>query len=86
MEKHPDATLAELKSVFSVPKCDSIVETLEIAMTIKDSSGKAGGCHYIKDSDQIKTKEGLVVVWSYWPERYYVPFMENVKKLGIKIG
>lgn len=87
VEQHPEATLAELKSVFNVPKCDSIVETLEIAMTIKDSSGKAGGCHYIKEADQIKIKEGKVVVWSYWPERYYTPFMENVqKKLGYKIS
>ena len=87
VEKHPDVTLAELKSVFNVPKCDNIVELLEVAMTIKDSSGKAGGCHYIKEADQIEIKEGKVVVWSYWPERYYTPFMENVqKKLGYKIG
>lgn len=87
VEKHPDATLAELKSIFNVPKCDTIVELFEVAMTIKDSSGKAGGCHYIKANDQIKTKDGVVVVWSYWPERYYTPFMENVqKKLGYKIG
>jgi hypothetical protein len=87
VEKHPDATLAELKSIFNVPKCDTIVELFEVAMTIKDSSGKAGGCHYIKEADQIKIKEGKMVVWNYWPERYYTPFMENVqKKLGYKIG
>ena len=41
----------------------------------------------VKEADQIMTKEGKVVVWSYWPERYYLPFMENVrKKLGIIIG
>ena len=86
VEKHPDVTLAELKSVFNVPKCDNIVESLAVAMTITDSSGKAGGDHYIKEADQIDTKEGKVVVWSYWPERYYLPFMENVRKLGYKIG
>jgi len=85
VEKHPDVTLSELKSVFNVPKCE-VVESLEIAMTIKDSAGKAGGDYYIKANDQIKTKEGMIVVWSYWPERYYLPFMENVRKLGYKIG
>ena len=86
VEQHPDVTLAELKSVFNVPKCDCIVESLEVAMTITDSSGKAGGVHYVKENDWIMTKEGAVVVWSYWPERYYAPFMEKVQKLGIKIG
>ena len=87
VDEHPDVTLAELKSIFNVPKCDVIVELLDVAMTIKDSSGKAGGDHYIKEADQIPIKEGHVVVWSYWPERYYLPFMDNVqKKLGYKIG
>ena len=86
VDEHPDVTLAELKSIFNVPKCDVVVELLDVAMTIKDSSGKAGGDHYIKDADQITIKEGKVVVWSYWPERYYLPFMENVRRLGIKIG
>ena len=86
VEQHPDVTLAELKSVFNVPKCDCIVESLEVAMTITDSSGKAGGDHYVKENDWIMTKEGAVVVWSYWPERYYAPFMEKVKKLGINLG
>lgn len=85
VEKHPDVTLLELKSVFNVPKCE-VVESLEVAMTIKDSAGKAGGDYYIKANDQIKTKEGMIVVWSYWPERFYLPFMENVWKLGYKLG
>ncbi|MBR4837142.1 MAG: hypothetical protein IK004_01730 [Bacteroidales bacterium] len=86
VDEHPEVTLAELKSVFNVPKCDAVVESLEKAMTMTDSSGKAGGCHYIKENDQIIIKEGKIVVWSYWPERYYAPFMDNVKKLGIKLG
>ena len=86
VEQHPNITIAELKSVFNVPKCE-VVESLEMALTVKDSSGKAGGDYYIKENDQIKTKEGLVVVWSYWPERFYAPFMEIVRKrLGYKIG
>lgn len=86
VDEHPEVTLAELKTVFNVPKCDAVVESLEKAMTMTDSSGKAGGCHYIKENDQIIIKEGKIVVWSYWPERYYAPFMDNVKKLGIKLG
>ena len=85
VEQHPDVTLSELKSVFNVPKCE-VVESLEVAMTIKDSAGKIGGDYYIKENDQIKTKEGKVVVWSYWPERFYAPFIEKVQKLGIRIG
>lgn len=85
VEQHPDITLDELKSVFNVPKCE-VVESLEMAMTIKDSAGKAGGDYYIKENDQIKTKEEVVVVWSYWPERFYLPFMEKVQKLGVKLG
>ena len=85
VEQHPNITLAELKSVFNVPKCE-VVESLEVAMTVKDSTGKAGGDYYIKENDQIKTKEGWVVVWSYWPERLYAPFLEKIKKLGINLG
>lgn len=85
VEQHSDVTLSELKSVFNVPKCE-VVESLEVAMTIKDSAGKIGGDYYIKENDQIKTKEGKVVVWSYWPERFYAPFIEKVQKLGIRIG
>lgn len=85
VERHPDVTLAQLKQVFNVPKCDAIVESLEKAMTMTDSSGKAGGCHYIKEAEQIKIKEGIVVVWSYWPERYYPDFIANAKKAGFTI-
>lgn len=85
VEQHPDVTLAQLKQVFNVPKCDTIVESLEKAMTMTDSSGKAGGCHYIKEAEQIKINEGIVVVWSYWPERYYPDFIANAKKAGFTI-
>ena len=85
VEQHSDVTLSELKSVFNVPKCE-VVESLEVAMTIKESAGKIGGDYYIKENDQIKTKEGKVVVWSYWPERFYAPFIEKVQRLGIRIG
>lgn len=85
VEQHPDVTLAQLKQVFSVPKSDHIVESLDVAMTIKDSAGKAGGDFYIKEADQIKIKECMVVVWSYWPERYYPDFIANARKAGFII-
>lgn len=54
---------------------------------LQEEIGKLNGDYYVKEADQIMTKEGKVVDWSYWPERFYLPFMENVrKKLGIKIG
>lgn len=85
VEQHPDVTLAQLKQVFNVPKSDHIVESLDVAMTIKDSAGKAGGDFYIKEADQIKIKECMVVVWSYWPERYYPDFITNARKAGFII-
>lgn len=87
VEKHPDITLNELKNKFNVMKSDQIVASLEEAMKTTDSAGKAGGSYYIKKDDQIKLKDGTkVVVWNYWSERYYSPFMECVNKLGIKVG
>ena len=85
VEQHPDVTLAQLKQVFNVPKSDHIVESLDVAMTIKDSAGKAGGDFYIKEADQIRIKECIVVVWSYWPERYYPDFISNARKAGFTI-
>ena len=85
VEQHPDVTLAQLKQAFNVPKCDCIVGALEVAMTMTDSSGKFGGNHYVKEADQIKTKEGIVVVWNYWPERYYPDFIANARKAGFTI-
>ena len=61
-------------------------QQIVLKSTMTDSSGKAGGCHYIKENDQIIIKEGKIVVWSYWPERYYAPFMDYVKKIVIKLG
>jgi len=84
VEQHPDVTLAQLKQAFNVPKCE-VVESLAVALTIKDSTGKVGGDYYIKENDQLKAKDGMVVVWSYWPERFYNPFMERVKTLGYTI-
>ena len=85
VEQHPDVTLAQLKQAFNVPKCDCIVESLDVAMTMTDSSGKLGGNHYVKEAEQIKINEGIVVVWNYWPERYYPDFIANARKAGFTI-
>ena len=58
------------------------VESVEEAIKTTDSSGTPGGGYYMKDADQIATKEGNVVVWNYWPERYFIGFMEITRKLG----
>lgn len=84
--KHPDITLDELKAAFNIAVNDKIIATLEEGIQLKESS-KYGANHFLKESDQIILKDGTrVVVWNYWPERYYPPFMEKVQKLGIKIG
>lgn len=84
VEQHPDVTIAQLKQVFNVPKCE-VVELLSVALTIKDSSGKVGGDYYVKEGDQLNTKDGIVVVWSYWPERFFNPFVERMKAFGLII-
>ena len=84
IEQNPNVTLAVLQKAFNTAT-RMIVATPEMALTIKNSDGKPGGDYYMKDEDRIAIKKGEVVVWSYWPERYFEPFMEQVKALGIKV-
>ena len=79
IEQNPDITVSQLREMFNI-KNNNMVETIDGALKICDSSGKAGGNYSMKDADQIATKEGKVVVWNYWPERYFDPFMEIVEK------
>ena len=62
-----------------------IVASPEMARAIVNSDGVAGGDFYMKEEDMISLKNGKVVVWKYWPERYFNPFMEQVKALGYTI-
>lgn len=78
IEQNPDITVSQLREMFNI-KNNNMVETIDGALKICDSSGKAGGNYSMKDADQIATKEGKVVVWNYWPERYFNPFMEIVE-------
>lgn len=83
-EQNLNATLATLQKAFNTAT-HMIVATPEMALTVINSNGKAGGDYYMKESDQISTKKGKVVVWSYWPESYFKPFMEQVKALGLDV-
>ena len=81
IEQNPDITISQLRETFNIKNVNA-VESVEEAIKTTDSSGTPGGSYYMKDADQIATKEGNVVVWNYWPERYYTPFMEIVEKLN----
>ena len=84
VEKNPEVTLKDLQKVFNAEK-NMIVVSYDMAMTITDSSGKKGGDYYTKEADLILVKDGKAVVWSYWPERYFIPFMEQIKALGYSV-
>ena len=84
VEQNPNVTLAALQKAFNTAT-RMIVATPEMALTIKNSDGKPGGDYYMKEEDRIAIKKGEVVVWSYWPERYFEPFMEQVKALGMNV-
>ena len=84
VEQNPNATLATLQKAFNTAT-HMIVATPEMALTVVNSDGKAGGDYYMKEADQIAIKKGKVVVWSYWPESYFKPFMEQVKALGLVV-
>lgn len=85
IEKHPDITIEDLRTIFNVTKPEFTVDSYENALLTKDSAGNVAGCYYRKENERIMTKEGPVVVWSYWPSRYWEPFLEKLKKMGIKI-
>lgn len=84
VEQNPNATLTTLQKTFNTAT-HMIVATPEMALTVVNSEGKAGGDYYMKEEDQIAIKKGKVVVWSYWPESYFKPFMEQVKALGFDV-
>ena len=84
VEQNPNATLATLQKAFNTAT-HMIVATPEMALTVFTSDGKAGGDYYMKDEDQIAIKNGKIVVWSYWPESYFKPFLAQVKSLGLDV-
>jgi hypothetical protein len=84
IEETPNVTLEILDKTFNV-STRKFVATPEEAMTILDSSGKAGGNYYTKPEDVISFKNGKVVVWNYWPMKYFTVFMDTVKKIGYSV-
>lgn len=85
IEQNPDLTIEQLKEMFKI-KGEYMILPLSEALKRTDSSGKPAGDYYHKEEDIINTKDEKIVIWSYWPERYYLPFMEIVKKLGYKFN
>lgn len=83
IEQNPDLTIEQLKEMFKI-KGEYMILPLSEALKRTDSSGKPAGDYYHKEEDIINTKDEKIVIWSYWPERYYLPFMEIVKELGYK--
>ena len=81
LQQNPDATLEDIRKKFRINNVNAI-ESVEEAIKVIDSEGTGGGDYAMKDADQIETKEGKVVVWKYWPERYFIGFMEITRKLG----
>lgn len=85
IDKNPKVTINELKGTFGICNNKNTVEIYEEAMKTTDSAKNPGGNYYISESEQITINEGKVVVWRYWPEKYFNPFMEKVKELGYEI-
>ena len=83
-EQNPNAALVTLQRAFNTAT-NMIVASPEMAKAIVNSDGIPGGDFYMKEEDMIPVKNGKVVVWKYWPERYFDPFMEQVKALGYNI-
>lgn len=85
IEQNPDLTIEQLKEMFKI-KGEYMLLPLSEALKTTDSSGKQAGSYYHKEEDIINTKDEKIVIWNYWPERYYLPFMEIVKELGYKFN
>ena len=96
IEEHDITTIEELKQVFDVRVKQGIpmVLSLDDAMKVKSSDGKAGGNFAVGEDMQIELKKkgflGIktgvkVVVWKYWPDRFFIGFLDLCKRLGLKV-
>lgn len=96
IEEHDVTTIEELKQVFDIRVKQGVpmLLSLEDAMKTKDSAGKAGGNFAVGEDMQIALKKkgflGIktgvkVVVWKYWPERFFDSFLELAQRIGCKI-
>lgn len=96
IEEHNVTTIEELKQVFDIRVKQGVpmVLSLEDAMKTKDSAGKAGGNFVVGEDMQIALKKkgflGIktgvkVVVWNYWPEKFFNNFLDLCQRLGMKV-
>ena len=85
VEQHPEMTAEQLKEMFFV-KGEHLINTLTEALKRTDCNGKPAGDYYHKEEDLINVNGVEMVVWNYWPERYYLPFLDIVKKFGYKFS
>lgn len=96
IDEHDITTIEELKQVFDIRVKQGIpmVLSLNDAMKVKSSDGKAGGNFAVGEDMQIPLKKkgflGIktgvnVVVWKYWPERFFDSFLELAQRIGCKI-
>lgn len=96
VKENPSVTEAELMKEFNENVFEKKIllrEGLVITPKDKTESDTANiddyGCNYFLDeNDVITLNDGeKVVVWRYWPDRFFKPFIENVKiKLGYNIS
>ncbi|MBR4837138.1 MAG: hypothetical protein IK004_01710 [Bacteroidales bacterium] len=84
IEENPNVTIETLDKTFNVTS-RKFVTTPVIAMTTTDSSGKAGGNYYMNPEDFISIINNQIVVWNYWPMKYFSVFMDTVKKIGYSV-
>ena len=83
IEKHRDVTIEELRKTFDTnaiykKKHVYFVDSIENAKKVLNSKHVAGGNY-----DMITTEKGMeVMVWDYWPDRFYKDFEKKLKDLG----
>lgn len=87
IEQHPDATIEELRKTFDTNAKYKkghvyFVDSIESAEKVFNSQNIAGGNYYMSKNDQIKTNDGNVVVWGYWPDRFFKNFEKKLKDLN----
>ena len=85
IDKNPKVTINELKGTFGICNNKNTVEIYEEAMKTTDSAKNPGGNYYISESEQITINEGKVVVWRYWPEKYWRIGQIAGKKIAVML-
>jgi len=83
--ENPQVTLESLHNMFDKTKGlekllrgGHVIDEYNIAKTITDEKDNGGGNYNMKDV--IRLTDGTdIVVWKYWPSRYFNPFMKVVK-------